>query len=129
MKAKVIYHIMANLKTMADNGGRSLNTYIVELSRKRKVCSQYLFKKLKNAYGLDSIKKIYYDQFVASIGLNKIFYELIDMKKENSLKIIVRQKALACKIFRLYNMFRIKLEQSYGMVSPITEKIMKKNKY
>lgn len=45
------------------------------------------------------------------------------------MKIYVRQKALACKVFRLYNQFRIKLEQNNKVVSPLTEKIIKKNNY
>lgn len=43
--------------------------------------------------------------------MNRIFYEIIDLKRENRVKIIVRQKALANKAFKLYNIFRIKLEQ------------------
>jgi hypothetical protein len=88
-----------------------------------------LFKRLKNKYGLKNFRTIYEQQFVKSTGINRIFYEIIDLKRENRVKIIVRQKALANKVFRLYNMFRIKLEQEYGCLSPLMEKIINKNKF
>jgi flagellar biosynthesis protein FlhB len=66
-------------------------------------------------------------QFVKSTGLNRIFYEIIDLKRENRVKIIVRQKSLANKLFRLYNYYRIKLEQEYDLISDVTTKIINKN--
>lgn len=45
------------------------------------------------------------------------------------MKIIVRQKALANKVFKLYNLFRIKLEQEFTCISSLTEKIINKNKF
>lgn len=45
------------------------------------------------------------------------------------MKFIVRQKSLLNKFFKTYNLFRIKLEQAYGEVSPMMERIIKKNKY
>lgn len=41
----------------------------------------------------------------------------------------MRQKALANKTFKLYNISRIKLEQELEVVSELTEKIIKKNKF
>ena len=73
------------------------------------VTSQVLFRRLKNKYGLKNFRTIYEQQFVKSTGLNRIFYEIIDLKRENRVKIIVRQKALVNKIFRMYNFYRIKL--------------------
>ena len=81
VKAKLIYQILSNMKSLADNGGRSLTSFIIGLSKKRKVTSLVLLKKLKNSYGLDNIKKTYYEQFITSTGMNRIFYELNDNKR------------------------------------------------
>ena len=70
-----------------------------------------LFRRLKNKYGLKNFRTIYEKQFLEATGMNRIFYQIIDVKKENRVKIIVRQKSLANKVFKLYNIFRIKLEQ------------------
>jgi hypothetical protein len=86
-----------------------------------------MFKRLKNKYGLRNFRTIYEQQFVKSTGLNRIFYEIIDLKRENRVKIIVRQKSLANKVFRLYNYYRIKLEQEYDLMSSVTSKIVNKN--
>jgi hypothetical protein len=88
-----------------------------------------LFRRLKNKYGLKNFRTIYERQFLETTGINRIFYELIDLKRENKVKIIVRQKALANKTFKLYNISRIKLEQELEVVSELTEKIIKKNKF
>lgn len=109
LKAVFLYHVLSNFKTMRDYGSSSLANLIIEEARRTKITSQVLFKRLKNKYGLKNFRTIYEQQFVKSTGLSRIFYEIIDVKKENRVKIIVRQKALANKVFRLYNMFRIKL--------------------
>lgn len=74
-----------------------------------------------------NFRTIYEYQFVKSTGLNRIFYEIIDLKRENRVKIIVRQKSLANKIFRMYNYYRIKLEQQYDLISNLTTRIINKN--
>ena len=86
-----------------------------------------MFKRLKNRYGLTNFRTIYEQQFVKSTGLNRIFYEIIDLKRENRVKIIVRQKSLLNKIFRMYNYYRIKLEQEFDLMSSVTAKIINKN--
>ncbi len=59
--------------------------------------SQTLFRKLKSKYGLNNFRTIYETQLVKSTGLNRVFYELIDQRRENKVKIIVRQKSLSNK--------------------------------
>ena len=109
LKATFFYHILSNFKIMRDYGSSSLASLIIEESKKTKVTSQVLFRRLKNKYGLKNFRTIYEKQFLESTGINRIFYEIIDLKRENRVKILVRQKALANKTFKLYNMFRIKL--------------------
>jgi hypothetical protein len=129
LKATFFYHVLSNFKIMRDYGSSSLASLIIEESRKCKVTSQVLFRRLKNKYGLKNFRTIYERQFLESTGINRIFYEIIDVKRENRVKIIVRQKALANKVFKLYNIFRIKLEQELGIISALTEKIINKNKF
>lgn len=128
-KATFFYHVLSNFKIMRDYGSATLANLIIEQSKKTKVSSQVLFKRLKNKYGLKNFRTIYEKQFIESTGVNRIFYELIDVKKENKVKVIVRQKALANRVFKLYNMFRIKLEQEYSAISPLTQRIINKNKF
>ena len=45
------------------------------------------------------------------------------------MKIIVRQKSLANKVFRMYNFYRIKLEQEYDLLSHLSSNIISKNKF
>ena len=111
LKAIFFYHILSNFKNIRDYGSSSLANLIIEESKKSKVTNQVLFRRLKNKYGLKNFRTIYEHQFVQSTGLNRIFYEIIDLKKQSRVKILVRQKALANKVFRMYNFYRIKLEQ------------------
>lgn len=89
--------------------------------------SPMILKKMKDKFGVDKIKTIYEQQFINSTGMNRIFYEMEHVKREHKIKITLRQKALVCGIFRKYNRYRIKLEEMYGLVSPIMERIIKKN--
>lgn len=129
LKARFVYHILSNFKTTRDYGSASLAGLIIEEAKKVKITTQHLFKRLKNIYLLKNFRTNYEHQFIKSTGLNRIFYELINVKRENKVKIIVRQKSLVNRLFRLYNMFRIKIEQIYDMNSPITDKIVAKNKF
>jgi hypothetical protein len=113
-KAKFFFYVLANFKTTRDYGSSSLVGLILDYAKKRKINSTYLFRRLKKKYGLDgSFRSIYEEQFIKCTGLNRIFYELIDIRRDNSVKFIVRQKSLLNKFFKTYNLYRIKLEQSY----------------
>lgn len=128
LKAIFFYHILSNFKNLRDYGSSSLANLIIEESKKSKVTNQVLFRRLKNKYGLKNFRTIYEHQFVQSTGLNRIFYEIIDLKRQNRVKILVRQKALANKVFRMYNFYRIKLEQEYDLLSELSTNIINKNK-
>lgn len=59
LKATFFYHILSNFKIMRDYGSSSLASLIVEESKKAKVTSQLLFRRLKNKYGLKNFRTIY----------------------------------------------------------------------
>lgn len=86
-----------------------------------------ILKKMKDKFGVDRIKTIYEQQFINSTGMNRIFYEMDHLKRQHKIKITLRQKSLMCGIFRKYNRYRIKLEEMFGLVSPIMERIIRKN--
>lgn len=88
---------------------------------------QIILKKMKDIFGLQKLKTIYENQFINCTGINRIFYEMDHSRRDHKITITLRQKALACNIFKKYNRYRIKLEESYGLVSPIMEKIIQKN--
>lgn len=81
VKATFFYHILSNFKTMRDYGSSSLASLIVEESKKTKITSQVIFRRLKNKYGLKNFRTIYERQFLESTGINRIFYEIIDLKR------------------------------------------------
>lgn len=74
LKTIFFYHILSNFKNLRDYGSSSLANLIIEESRKKKLTSQMLFRRLKNKYGLRNFRTIYEHQFVKSTGLNRIFY-------------------------------------------------------
>jgi hypothetical protein len=64
LKATFFYHILSNFKIMRDYGSSSLASLIIEESKKTKVTSQVLFRRLKNKYGLKNFRTIYERQFL-----------------------------------------------------------------
>lgn len=77
VKAKFIYHVLANL-----SDSDLTQRIILEFSKKKKkLTSAMIFKKLKNNIGKDKIKTIYEYQFVNSTGINRIFYEMEHQKR------------------------------------------------
>lgn len=59
LKATFFYHILSNFKIMRDYGSSSLASLIIEESKKNKITSQVLFRRLKNKYGLKNFRTIY----------------------------------------------------------------------
>lgn len=86
-----------------------------------------ILKKIKDNFGKEKIKTIYEQQFITSTGMARIFYEIQYVKKDHKIRLTLRQKSLQCNLFRKYNYYRIKLEESYRCVSPMMERIIKKN--
>ena len=59
-KAKFFFYVLANFKTTRDYGSSTLVGLILEYSKKKKINSTYLFRRLKKKYGLDgSFRSIY----------------------------------------------------------------------
>ena len=52
-KARFFFYVLANFKITRDYGSSSLVGLILEYSRRRKINSTYLFRRLKKKYGLD----------------------------------------------------------------------------
>ncbi len=59
-KARFFFYVLANFKTTRDYGSSTLVGLILEYSKKKKITSTYLFRRLKKKYGLDgSFRSIY----------------------------------------------------------------------
>ena len=52
-KARFFFYVLSNFKTTRDSGSSSLVGLILEYSKKMKIQSTYLFKRLKKKYGLE----------------------------------------------------------------------------
>ena len=77
VKAKFIYHVLANL-----SDSDLTQRIILQFSKKKKkLTSALIFKKMKNDIGKDKMKTIYEHQFINSTGINRIFYEMKYQKK------------------------------------------------
>ena len=81
---------------------------------------------IKNKYGIATLKP--YEQFIKHTGITKFYYEFSYTKKENKIKLRIRQKPLQSKVYQMYNSWRIRLEETYNVKSILIERILEKNK-
>lgn len=60
-KAKFFFYVMSNFKTTRDSGSSSLVGLIIDYSKKTKIYSTYLFRRLKKKYGIDGAFRSTYE--------------------------------------------------------------------